>query len=53
MSPEYLDGDIVLMDYAMQPRDGGVVAALIDGAESTLKTCSRKDDEITLAPIET
>jgi repressor LexA len=53
MSPEYLNGDIVLMDYALQPRDGDVVAALIDGTDSTLKTYSRKDEEITLTPIET
>ncbi len=53
MSPEYLDGDIVLMDYALQPRGGDVVAALVDGAESTLKTYSRQGDKITLTPIET
>ena len=53
MSPEYLDGDIVLMDYAIYPRDGDVVAALIDGMESTLKTYSRQGDEITLTRIET
>jgi len=39
MSPENLDGDIV--------------AALIDGNESTLKTYPRQGDEITLTPIET
>ncbi len=53
MSPDYLNGDIVLMDYALQPHDGDVVAALIDGTESTLKTYSRQGDEITLTPIET
>jgi repressor LexA len=53
MSPEYLDGDIVLMDYALHPRDGDIVAALIDGFESILKIYSRKGDEITLTPIET
>jgi SOS-response transcriptional repressor LexA len=53
MSPDYLDGDIVLMDYALQPHDGDVVAALVDGTESTLKIYSRKDDEITLTTIET
>lgn len=52
MSPDYLDGDIVLMDYAKQPRQGDVVAALVDGIESTLKIYSRKNDEITLTPIE-
>jgi hypothetical protein len=51
--PEYLDGDIILMDYALQPRDGAIVAALADGLESTLKTYSRHGDEITLTPIET
>ena len=25
MSPDYLNGDIVLIDYALQPRDGDVV----------------------------
>jgi SOS-response transcriptional repressor LexA len=53
MSPDFLDGDIVMMDYARQPRDGDIVAALIDGHESTLKTYSRHGDEITLTPIET
>jgi SOS-response transcriptional repressor LexA len=53
MSPDYLNGDIVLIDYALQPRDGEVVAALIDGTESTLKAYSRQGDEITLTPIET
>jgi SOS-response transcriptional repressor LexA len=53
MSPDYLDGDVVLMDYAKQPREGDVVAALVDGIESTLKIYSRKRDDITLTPIET
>jgi SOS-response transcriptional repressor LexA len=53
MSPDYLNGDVVLMDYALQPRDGDVVAALVDGTESTLKTYSCQGDEITLTPIET
>ena len=53
MSPVSLDGDIVLMDYAMEPRDGDVVAALIDDSESTQKTYSRRGDEMTLTPIET
>jgi SOS-response transcriptional repressor LexA len=52
LSPDYLDGDIVLMDYALQPRDGDIVAALVDGFESTLKIYSRKGDEILLTPIE-
>jgi SOS-response transcriptional repressor LexA len=53
MSPGYFDGDIVLMDYALQPCDGDIVAALIDGVECTLKTYSRQDDEINLTPMET
>ena len=53
MSPDSLDGDIVMMDYARQPRNGDIVAALIDGHESTLKIYSRQGDEITLKPIET
>ena len=53
MSPDYLDGDIVLMDYALNPRDGDIVAVLIDGYESTVKVYSRKEDQITLSPIET
>ena len=53
MSPDYLDGDIVLMDYAVEPSDGDIVAALVDDYESTLKVYSRNGDEITLTPIET
>ncbi len=53
MSPDYLDGDIVLMDYALEPHDGDIVAALVDGHENTLKIYSRQGDEITLTPIET
>jgi SOS-response transcriptional repressor LexA len=30
-------GDVVLKDYALQPRDGDIVAALVDGFENTLK----------------
>jgi SOS-response transcriptional repressor LexA/DNA-binding Xre family transcriptional regulator len=52
MSPDYLDGDIVLMDHASKPNNGDIVAALIDGSESTLKVFSRTGDEITLTPIE-
>jgi SOS-response transcriptional repressor LexA len=36
MSPDYLDGDIVLMDYTLQPHDGDVVSALVDGGESSV-----------------
>ncbi len=53
MSPDYLDGDTVMIDYAREPKHGDVVAALIDDYESTLKVYSLKADEITLTPIET
>jgi SOS-response transcriptional repressor LexA len=49
----YLDGDFVLMDFGPQARDGGIVAALVDSYENTLKISSRQGDEITLTPIET
>jgi len=38
MSPDYLNGDVVLMDYALQPHDGDIVAALADDSERALKT---------------
>jgi len=41
------------MDYALHPRAGDIVAALVNGFESTMKIYSRKGDEITLTPIET
>lgn len=44
---------MVFTDYALQPRDGDIVAALVDSYESTLKIYSRQGDEITLTPIET
>jgi repressor LexA len=53
MSPDFLDGDIVMMDYTREPHNGDIVAALIDDHESTLKIYSRQGDEITLTPIET
>jgi repressor LexA len=53
MSPDFLDGDIVLMDSALEPKNGDIVAALIDGSDSTLKIYSRQGDEISLTPIET
>jgi SOS-response transcriptional repressor LexA len=53
MSPDYLDGDVVLMDHGKQPQNGDIVAALIDDYESTLKIYSQQGDQITLAPIET
>lgn len=51
MLPEYRDGDIVLMDHDEAPKNGDIVAALIDGSESTLKEYRCKDDEITLTPL--
>lgn len=51
MRPEYRDGDIVLMDHDRAPKNGDIVAALIDGSESTLKEYRRRDDEITLTPL--
>jgi repressor LexA len=53
MTPEYRNGDIVLMDSNAEPRKGDVVAALIDGTESTLKRYSQRGDEITLTPVNT
>jgi len=38
MSHDYLNGDVVLMDYALQPHDGDIVAALADDSERALKT---------------
>lgn len=37
-----LDGDIVVLEHGPEPRNGDMVAALIDG-ESTLKTFLRKN----------
>jgi len=51
MEPSYVEGDIILMDYAKQLKNGDIVAALIDGRENTLKIYSRKGDEITLTPV--
>jgi repressor LexA len=42
-----------MMNYAREPRNGDVVAALMDGYESTLKSYWRNGDDITLIPIET
>jgi len=53
MEPAYKTGDIVLIDHDQEPMNGRVIAALIDGTESTLKTYSRCGDEITLTPINT
>ncbi len=43
---------IVLTEDALGPKDGDIVAALVDDYESTLKVYSRQGDEITLTPIE-
>ena len=37
-----LDGDVVVLEHGPEPRNGQIVAALIDG-ESTLKTFVVKD----------
>jgi SOS-response transcriptional repressor LexA len=39
------------MNYALQPRDVDIVAALADGFGSTLKVCSHKSNAITLTPF--
>lgn len=39
-----LDGDIVVLEHGPEPRNGDMVAALIDG-ESTLKTFLRKNNK--------
>jgi SOS-response transcriptional repressor LexA len=51
MLPEYRNGDIVLMDHDQAPKDGDIVAALIDESEATLKVFSRNGDEIVLTPL--
>jgi repressor LexA len=54
MEPNYKTGDIVLIDGNQhEPRNGRVVVALIDGAETTLKLYYRRGDEIELRPINT
>jgi repressor LexA len=52
MEPEYCDGDTVYLDPTNSSlRNGSVVAALIDGSDSTLKIYSQNDKTITLTPI--
>jgi SOS-response transcriptional repressor LexA len=41
---QILDGDIVLVEQERSPRNGEIVAAIIDN-ESTLKTLVRRDGE--------
>jgi SOS-response transcriptional repressor LexA len=53
MEPDYCNGDIVLMDAHIEPRKGSVVAAIIDNTDSTLKKYSRRDDDVTLTPMNT
>jgi repressor LexA len=43
-----LDGDLVIIDPAPEPRRGDIVVALIDGHEATLKRYERRQDEIWL-----
>jgi len=40
ISPDYLEGDIMLTDYSLQPLDGEVVSAPVDRTEITLKVYS-------------
>lgn len=51
MLPDYRDGDIILMDHEQEPKEGDIVAALIDGSEATLKTFSHHGDEVILTPM--
>jgi repressor LexA len=44
---QIFDGDIVVLERDTTPRDGDVVAALIDN-ESTLKTFVRKREKVWL-----
>ncbi len=44
------DGDYVVVQKQQTARNGQVVAALIDGAEATVKTFHRSDTAVTLTP---
>jgi len=39
------------MDHDQTPKDGDIVAALIDGSEATLKVLARDGDNIILTPL--
>jgi len=43
-------GDFVLIERTKTPRDGEIVVALVDGAETTLKRIYREGDEVRLQP---
>ncbi|MBZ5512566.1 MAG: transcriptional repressor LexA [Acidobacteriia bacterium] len=45
-----LDGDYVLVEKAPAARDGEIVVALVDGAETTLKRFYKEGDRIRLQP---
>ena len=53
MTPKYNDGDFVLLEPNPEPRNGVVVAALIDGTDNTLKLFSQHGDKVTLTPVNT
>ena len=43
-------GDYVLIERTRTPRDGEIVVALVDGAETTLKRMYREGDQVRLQP---
>jgi repressor LexA len=45
-----LDGDYVLVEKAQTARDGEIVIALVDGAETTLKRYYKEGEQIRLQP---
>jgi repressor LexA len=48
-----LDGDYVLVEKAQTARNGEIVVALVDGAETTLKRFYKEGDRIRLQPSNT
>lgn len=51
MQDEHIvDGDYVLVEKASTARDGEIVVALVDGAETTLKRLYREGEQIRLQP---
>jgi len=45
-----LDGDLVILESRMEARDGEMVAALVNGQETTLKRIYRQQEQIRLQP---
>ena len=45
-----LDGDFVVVRQDADPRDGEIVAALVDGEEATVKRLERKNGSVILHP---